>query len=123
MPTKTFNFDKFIDIASYPVDYKLEEKETFLKMCKTLAQMTADCLGLSKDEYDIRVNKGGIAVSGEVTLHSDNLYVQFGQGILNSFLCRTCKGRKDYTGGVNHYYKWEDLRNFDNFIEFLRKLR
>jgi hypothetical protein len=39
----------------------------------------ADALRLSSGEFDLRSNKGGIAVSGEVTLHGDDLYVQVSQ--------------------------------------------
>ena len=56
--------------------------------------------------FDIRSNKGGIAVSGEVTLHHDNVYVQVSQpygGFDTGILIRTCNGRRDYTGGVNHF--------------------
>lgn len=118
-----FNFEKFITIASRDVGYNPEAKEQFLKMARQLAKLTADALGLETGERDIRVNKAGIAVSGEVTLHSDSLYVQFGQGMMGgTFLCRSCKGRKDYTGGQNHFYRWGDLRDFGKFIEFLKRL-
>jgi hypothetical protein len=118
-----FDFEKFISIASRDVGYNPEAKEQFLKMARQLAKLTADALGLQTDERDIRVNKAGIAVSGEVTLHSDSLYVQFGQSMMGgTFLCRSCKGRKDYTGGSNNFYRWGDLRDFDRFIEFLKWL-
>jgi hypothetical protein len=118
-----FDFEKFIRIASRNVGYDPAGKEQFLKMARQLAKLTSDSLGLGTGERDIRVNKAGIAVSGEVTLHSDSLYVQFGQSMMgDTFLCRSCKGRKDYVGGVNHFYKWEDLRDFGRFIDFLKRL-
>lgn len=52
------------------------------------------------------LEQGRIAVSGEVTLHHDHVYVQVGQFGLSSghgILIRACKGRKDYTGGPNHF--------------------
>ena len=54
----------------------------------------------------LRSNKAGIAVSGEVTMHHATVYIQVGQFGLSSghgILIRTCKGRKDYTGGANHF--------------------
>ena len=63
-------------------------------------------LGLAPGSFEIRSNKAGIAVSGEVTLHHDRAYIQVGQFGLSSghgILIRTCKGRKDYTGGPNHF--------------------
>jgi|688.fasta_scaffold269969_6 hypothetical protein len=123
--TIKFNFNEYVRISSQNVGYNPEAKEQFLKMSKKLAAITAQELGLEKGSYDIRVNKAGVAVSGEVTLHSDNLYVQFGQSSMpgnGRFLCRSCKGRKDYTGGSNQWYKFEDLRDFGKFINFLKWL-
>jgi hypothetical protein len=54
----------------------------------------------------VRSNLGGVAVSGEATLHGQNLYVQICQpatGWDRGILIRTCEGRKDYTGGRNHF--------------------
>lgn len=47
-----------------------------------------------------------MAVSGEVTLHHGRVYIQASQFGLSSghgILIRSCKGRKDYTGGPNHF--------------------
>jgi hypothetical protein len=63
-------------------------------------------LGFCRSSYDIRSNEGGIAGSGEITLHTDTLYVQISQWAMSgdtiSFLVRGCKSRKDYTGMGNH---------------------
>jgi hypothetical protein len=56
--------------------------------------------------YDMRNNKGGIAVSGEITMHSAHLYVQACQpatGHDSGLMFRTCQGRGDYTGGRNNF--------------------
>ena len=63
-------------------------------------------LGLGDGHYDLRSNGGGIAVSGEVTLHADRLYVQVSQPALGAdsgILFRRCEGRRDYVGGVNNF--------------------
>ena len=63
-------------------------------------------IGFASDSFDIRSNHGGIAVSGEVTLHHEQLYVQISQPATRAdtgILIRTCKGRKDYVGGRNHF--------------------
>ena len=55
---------------------------------------------------DLRSNRAGIAVSGEITLHHDRIYIHIGQFGLSSghgILIRTCRGRRDYTGGPNHF--------------------
>jgi hypothetical protein len=61
-------------------------------------------IGIPAGTFDIRSNKGGIAVSGEVTLHSDTLYVQLHESAMRpgiDILFRSCKGRGDYTGNQN----------------------
>ncbi len=66
----------------------------------------AAALGLPPQSYDLRSNAGGIAVSGEATLHPDHLYVQACQpatGHDTGILFRTCQGRKDYHGGPNNF--------------------
>ena len=55
--------------------------------------------------FDLRSNLGGIAVSGEITLHHDTVYIQVCQpasGADSGILIRTCQDRRDYTGGRNH---------------------
>ncbi|NDF13658.1 MAG: hypothetical protein EB060_12700 [Proteobacteria bacterium] len=70
-------------------------------------------LGLTTDQFEVRSNLGGIAVSGEVTLHTDPLpgthhgiYIQVSQWCASAsnstVLFRTCKSRRDYTGGANN---------------------
>ena len=54
----------------------------------------------------MRSNAGGVAVSGEITLHHDTVYIQVSQSSMgpeNGVLIRTCEGRRDYTGGRNHF--------------------
>jgi hypothetical protein len=69
-------------------------------------RMLATELGFDRNNYDMRSNKGGIAVSGEITLHTETLYVQIsqwaGHGDCLSFLIRGCDSRKDYSGHTNH---------------------
>lgn len=90
---------------------------------KTLRDL-ASKMGLSKDQYDVRSNKGGHAVSGEITLHTDSVYVQIcgsfsGNGM--QVLYRTCKGRKDYSGGTNNFTALEALYS-ESFVEKLTKM-
>jgi hypothetical protein len=119
----SFNVGRFINLATTPVAYNEPAKREFLRTGKQMAIRLASALGLNEDQYEVRVNKGGIAVSGEVTLHTDKHYVQFGQFHgSDGFLVRTCKGRKDYTGGRNHYVKWENLRDVGKVAEFILSL-
>lgn len=90
-----------IDLAR-KAPYNEEAKEAWLKKGKALLRRLAKDIGFDKGTYDIRVNKGGIAVSGEVILHHDYLYVQLSGFGRDAGFARRCKGRKDYVGGVNN---------------------
>lgn len=71
-----------------------------------LRAIANDRFKLHPDAYDIRSNKAGPAVSGEVTFHSDTLYVQISISCIGSIpavMYRKCAGRKDYTGGRNRF--------------------
>lgn len=118
----SFNVGRFINLATTPVAYDQAAKSEFLRVGKQMAIRLASRLGLNEDQYEARVNKGGIAVSGEVTLHTDTHYVQFSQSGVGGFLVRSCKGRKDYVGGCNHWVKWENLRDLDKVAEFVLSL-
>ncbi len=86
--------------------YDEEQKKRFHLAARARLRKLAAELRLPSGTYDIRSNKGGIAVSGEITLHHDRIYVQVCQSVMgsrSSILIRTCKGRRDYTGGPNHF--------------------
>lgn len=97
--------------------YKPEIKDRFHRTARALLQGVARSMNLKKSDYDLRSNKAGIAVSGEVTLHSDHLYVQIGQSCMGDrglILYRTCESRKDYTGGTNNYIGRQELFAMDS---------
>lgn len=85
------------------LEYNLEGKNKFHNAARRALHKIAKDLGLKEDDYEIRSNKGGIAVSGEITLHADNLYIQISKIVDLQILYRSCKGRKDYCGGPNHF--------------------
>lgn len=81
-------------------------KDKFHKSAKLLLRAIARNAGLESSEFDIRSNKGGIAVGGEVTLHTENLYLKISGSSLfrgTPVMFRSCEGRKDYTGGTNNF--------------------
>lgn len=91
---------------------------------KLLKQIGTD---LNLTGFDLHSNKGGIAVSGEVTLHSETCYIQISQPAFSSgektqFLVRTCKSKRDYSGGTNNFFGASELENYDDFISDLRKV-
>jgi hypothetical protein len=83
-------------LASYNETNKEQFRFAALKYLRRLAKE----LGLVKGTYSIRFNPGGIAVSGDATLHHDLFYLTIGQ---MGALWRTCKGQRDYTGGPNQW--------------------
>lgn len=88
------------------VAYDAEAKRRFHRHAQVQLLKLAEALGLAAGAFDLRSNQGGIAVSGEVTLHSDRLYVQVSQPATRhdtGILFRSCEGRRDYTGGRNNF--------------------
>jgi hypothetical protein len=84
--------------------FKLDGKHALKELAKAI--------GLS--DYDLRFNAGGPAVSGEVTLHGERIYVQIADSCMGkrvAVLFRKCKGRKDYCGETNHFAPVQDLAN------------
>lgn len=74
---------------------------------RQLLKALATQLGLVEGTYEVRSNKAGPAVSGEVTLHGEKLYVQISEYATGStglqMMYRSCSGRKDYRGGHNNF--------------------
>ncbi|MCW5738167.1 MAG: hypothetical protein KIS73_28860 [Enhydrobacter sp.] len=89
-----------------PCAYADAQKRRFHTKARTRLRQLADQLGFCPGSYDLRNNAGGIAVSGEITLHHEAVYVQVSQpatGADTGILIRSCAGRRDYTGGRNHF--------------------
>ena len=85
-------------------------KLKFHRMGKRVLKAVAEEMGLQSGSFDIRSNLGGVAVSGEIMLHGESIYIVFSQGCMgNSFMYRQCNGRKDYTGMANHWMDYDNL--------------
>lgn len=99
---------------SKPCHYDETQKAAFHRTAAARLRDLAVQMGWQKPDFDIRSNKAGIAVSGEITLHHERVYISVSQSRLGSetgILIRTCKGRKDYVGGRNTF---EPLRLLDD---------
>ncbi|WP_196223108.1 hypothetical protein [Roseibium sp. RKSG952] len=119
MPAKKFDWTK-------SCSYDNTQKAAFHRNAKKALKALAQEMGLVGSEYDIRSNKGGGAVSGEITLHTDDIYVQVSQpsyGRGNEILIRTCKDRKDYTGGQNHFAAISRLDDILALSDIVLKVR
>jgi hypothetical protein len=106
-----------------PCAYDDDQKRQFHNAARRQLKALASALSIQPGSFDLRTNRGGIAVSGEITLHADNLYVQVSQpatGADSGILIRTCKGRKDYTGGRNHFAPLSSLDHIDVLTSICR---
>ena len=106
------------------VAYDDDAKRLFHQHARRQLCLLADALGLAPGAYDLRSNRGGSAVSGEVTMHSDHLYVQACQpatGHDSGVMFRTCQGRKDYTGGRNNFGSLDLLNDPEHLARLIGK--
>ena len=79
-------------------------KKAFHAAAKKYATLVAATCLMRPEDFDLRTNPGGPAVSGETTLHHEKLYVQISvENGKPMVLWRTCEGRKDYSGGPNNW--------------------
>ncbi len=104
-------------LAARGVSHDDAAKRLFHAEARKALRRLADALHLGRADYDLRVCSGGPAVSGEVILHSDHLYVQvalsgYGAG---EILFRRVAGRQDYSGGRNHWAGIRELLDPDRF--------
>ena len=86
--------------------YEPDRKRRFHTVARARLRRLAAELGFPPASFDLRSNQGGIAVSGEITLHHERVYVQVCQPATRAdtgILIRTCEGWGDYTGGRNHF--------------------
>lgn len=112
------------EINAY-TDAGYARKKAFHAAGKKFLKELAAALGIQS--YDLRSNEAGMAVSGEVTLHSDTLYVQLSESCVGepgvSALYRDCKGRKDYCGGQNNIVHLASLRGEEQQARFIARCR
>ena len=103
------------DVASGDGDPNHENPHSYSKLKyhrlgKRVLKAVAEELGLQSGTFDIRSNLGGTAVAGEITLHGEHIYIQFCEPMNGlEVLYRSCKGRKDCSGGGNHWMQYDEL--------------
>ena len=105
------------------VAYDDDAKRLFHHRARRQFRELANALGLAPGSFDVRSNQGGIAVSGEITMHSDHIYIQACQpatGHDSGVLFRLCKGRKDYSGGRNNFASLDLLNDPSQLARIIR---
>lgn len=80
--------------------YNDEVKNSYRLAVRQWLKRLAIALQLNSENYEIRFNAGGIAVSGDGILHHESFYIHVSD---SGCYWRTCKGQKDYTGGTNQW--------------------
>ena len=115
---------KLAQIMQQTIAYNAQLKAAFHREARKALKALATALQLAQGTFEIRSNQGGIAVSGEVTLHAEWFYVQVSQSCVNlpGIMFRTVSGRKDYTGGRNHYAAVTALENPSEFAQVICNL-
>ena len=113
-----------VPLARRGVSYDPEAKRAFHREARSALAALARELALVPGDFDLRVNAGGIAVSGEVTLHGEMLYVQISCGVMGpgrEILYRRCNGRRDYCGDRNHFADISVAVDAAHFAKLLRR--
>ena len=83
-------------------------KNTFKKLSMKLLRDVDNILGT---KGKVSFNAGGIAVSGDASLHSDTIHLFFNADGCGLGICgRTCKGQSDYQGGANRWFSFDQLK-------------
>lgn len=126
MSNKPTTTDKFLLAASKDLGYcDPVIKNAFHREGKKVLHLLAQHMGLLPGSYQVRSNKGGIAVSGEIILHSGTRYVMLCQAFMadgsSNILFRSCKGQKDYTGGPNNFASFQALKDMEALAARINK--
>ena len=103
--------------------YEPDRKRRFHRKARVRLRQLAHALRFAPGEFEVRSQLGGVAVSGEIIMHCTNVYVQICQPATRAdsgILIRTCDGRKDTTGGRNHF---APLRLLDDMPELAARVR
>jgi hypothetical protein len=118
----TVTTDKLTQLLNSELGYNEPNKKAFHKEAKKVLKEIVSRLGLAKSDYDITVNKSGVACSGDVKLKTDKFSLSLSEGTCGSIkqMYRTCNGRKDTTGGVNQWVEPERLLDDDIIERFAR---
>jgi len=112
-----------IALAKRGVSYDADAKATFHAEGRKAIKRLAAALGLARGSHQVRFCQGGIAVAGEIILHSDQIYVQLSIGLMgrgHDVMFRRVEGRNDYTGGPNHWASIDELLDPDTLATRIR---
>lgn len=95
-------------------------KEDFHREAASFFRRLARALELEEGSWEVRSNKAGPAVSGEVTFHHREAYLQVGGD--HNVLYRLCAGLRDYSGGPNRWARKADLEGPEDILRLLAEV-
>ena len=111
-------------LALRGVAYDEPAKRLFHSEGRAALRRLAEALGLEEDTFGIRCNKAGPAVSGEITLHGETLWVQLSLGPFgpDREVCfRKVRDRQDHIGERNHWGSVRELVEPERFAARIRR--
>jgi hypothetical protein len=125
---KKSEVERFISVVkTQDMGYNAPLKEEWARAGLSIMRALAKLLGYATKDREVKFNRGGIAVSGEVWLFADDLFVQFSQSApdLGILYRRGCvrNGRRDSCGGDNRWLKWEALLDLPNAAKSIGQCR
>lgn len=99
--------------------YNEDRKKLFASKAKSVLRGIQKAL--PEHPGSIRYNPGGIAVGGDITLHTTHVYITInGDMVRLGVMGRTCMSEKDYTGGCN---QWFDYRgSYPELVDFVLRI-
>lgn len=111
-------------LARRGVSYDDGAKRAYHAQGRTALRHLADALRLERGDFDITSCVGGPAAAGEISLHSNELYVMIGIDWPEEHrhvLFRRVASRTDYTGGPNHWASIRQLLAPDSLATRIRR--
>lgn len=113
-----------LTLARRGVGYDADAKASFHAEGRKAMTRLASALGLKRGEYRVRSNQAGIAVSGDVSLDTAELYIQLELGCMgpgNEVMFRNVDGSR---GGRNNWASLSELLDPERFAQRIhRELR
>lgn len=117
-------FPALLTLAIRGVAYDAAAKDLFHADGRRAMHKLAAALRLPDASYSIRSNRSGPAVSGEITLHGEEVWVQLSLGALgpeNEVSFRRVRGRDDHLGDRRRFAAIRELLNPERFAERVRR--
>ncbi len=109
--------------VSYNDTLKSEFRKKGMSYFRKLKKLLPEAIAL-----DVHYNAAGIACSGDFTFmgmmeEGKGFYISFNlDGICKNIMIRQISHMKDYTGGVNCWFKVSDLHDMEKVAQYCREV-